>query len=93
MILPLDQLAFGTQRADVHLDDCINTDAAYSLPEKGMVGNHAVFDPAVPDIPSSMINSALSIQKTRPGSKWNVTDKVSDHLSVQSIDAIIGMAT
>ncbi|NMU52565.1 homogentisate 1,2-dioxygenase, partial [Vibrio parahaemolyticus] len=24
-----------------------NTDAAYTLPEKGMVGNHAVFDPAV----------------------------------------------
>ena len=29
-----------------------NTDAAYSLPEKGMVGNHAVFDPAVLEIPS-----------------------------------------
>ena len=28
-----------------------NTDAAYTLPEKGMVGNHAVFDPAVLDVP------------------------------------------
>ena len=29
-----------------------NTDSAYSLPEKGMVGNHAVFDPAVLEVPS-----------------------------------------
>ncbi|EKF9264278.1 homogentisate 1,2-dioxygenase [Vibrio cholerae] len=29
-----------------------NTDAAYALPEKGLVGNHAVFDPAVLDVPS-----------------------------------------
>ncbi|TXZ20294.1 homogentisate 1,2-dioxygenase, partial [Vibrio cholerae] len=29
-----------------------NTDAAYALPEKGLVGNHAVFDPAVLDLPS-----------------------------------------
>lgn len=28
-----------------------NTDAAYTLPEKGIVGNHAVFDPAVLDVP------------------------------------------
>lgn len=28
-----------------------NTDAAYSLPEKGIVGNHAVFDPAVLEVP------------------------------------------
>ncbi|NOH97958.1 homogentisate 1,2-dioxygenase [Vibrio sp. 99-70-13A1] len=28
------------------------TDSAYSLPEKGIVGNHAVFDPAVLEVPS-----------------------------------------
>ena len=28
------------------------TDASYQLPEKGMVGEHAVFDPAVLDVPA-----------------------------------------
>lgn len=37
-----------------------NSDAAYSLPEKGMVGNHAVFDPAVLDVPS--IDEAFKAQ-------------------------------
>jgi homogentisate 1,2-dioxygenase len=29
-----------------------NTDAAYSLPDKGLVGQHAIFDPAVLDVPA-----------------------------------------
>ncbi|MGF1720750.1 homogentisate 1,2-dioxygenase [Vibrio kyushuensis] len=29
-----------------------NSDGAYSLPEKGIVGNHALFDPAVLEVPS-----------------------------------------
>ncbi|MEH0689767.1 homogentisate 1,2-dioxygenase [Vibrio cholerae] len=37
-----------------------NSDASYSLPEKGMVGNHAVFDPAVLDVPS--IDEAFKAQ-------------------------------
>ena len=37
-----------------------NTDAAYTLPEKGMVGNHAVFDPAVLEVPS--IDEAFQAQ-------------------------------
>ncbi len=37
-----------------------NSDAAYSLPEKGIVGNHAVFDPAVLDVPA--IDEAFKAQ-------------------------------
>ncbi|MGI3026904.1 homogentisate 1,2-dioxygenase, partial [Vibrio cholerae] len=37
-----------------------NTDAAYTLPEKGIVGNHAVFDPAVLEVPS--INDEFKAQ-------------------------------
>ncbi|MBA5763020.1 homogentisate 1,2-dioxygenase [Vibrio sp. 404] len=37
-----------------------NSDGAYSLPDKGMVGQHAVFDPAVLDVPA--INKAFKAQ-------------------------------
>ncbi len=37
-----------------------NTDSAYTLPDKGMVGNHAVFDPAVLEVPS--INDKFKAQ-------------------------------
>lgn len=37
-----------------------NTDSAYTLPDKGMVGNHAVFDPAVLEVPS--INDEFKAQ-------------------------------
>ncbi|CAH0539644.1 homogentisate 1,2-dioxygenase [Vibrio marisflavi] len=37
-----------------------NTNASYSLPEKGIVGNHAVFDPAVLEIPD--INDKFKAQ-------------------------------
>ena len=54
-----------------------NTDAAYSLPEKGMVGNHAVFDPAVLDIPS--INDQFRAQYSENQTQVQVKrhDKVS----------------
>ncbi|MGL0925484.1 homogentisate 1,2-dioxygenase [Vibrio vulnificus] len=44
-----------------------NTDAAYSLPEKGLVGNHAVFDPAVLETPSinGQFKAQYSEQETR----------------------------
>ncbi|ELX8648923.1 homogentisate 1,2-dioxygenase [Vibrio vulnificus] len=44
-----------------------NTDAAYSLPEKGLVGNHAVFDPAVLETPSinDQFKAQYSEQETR----------------------------
>ncbi len=37
-----------------------NTDAAYALPEKGIVGQHALFDPAVLEVPS--INARFQAQ-------------------------------
>lgn len=54
-----------------------NTDAAYSLPEKGMVGNHAVFDPAVLEVPS--INDEFRAQYSENRTEVQVKrhDKVS----------------
>ncbi len=51
-----------------------NTDAAYSRAE-GMVGNHAVFDPAVLDIPSSN-DTFRSVFRRWSKFRWNA-DKVS----------------
>ncbi|RJX72961.1 homogentisate 1,2-dioxygenase [Vibrio sinensis] len=44
-----------------------NTDAAYTLPEKGLVGNHAIFDPAALDTPSidSEFKAQYSEQETQ----------------------------
>ncbi|MDF4777209.1 homogentisate 1,2-dioxygenase, partial [Vibrio parahaemolyticus] len=54
-----------------------NTDAAYTLPEKGMVGNHAVFDPAVLETPS--INDQFRAQYSENQTQVQVKrhDKVS----------------
>lgn len=55
-----------------------NTDAAYGLPEKGIVGRHAVFDPAVLDVPS--INDAFKAQYSEQQTQVQV--KRHDHISV-----------
>lgn len=47
-----------------------NTDAAYTLPEKGMVGNHAVFDPAVLEVPS--IDEAFQAQYSEDETRVHV---------------------
>lgn len=44
-----------------------NTGAAYALPEKGIVGQHAVFDPAVLEVPS--INDEFKAQYSEEQTK------------------------
>ncbi|MGF1911415.1 homogentisate 1,2-dioxygenase [Vibrio kasasachensis] len=56
-----------------------NSDGAYSLPEKGIVGQHAVFDPAVLDVPS--INKAFKAQY----SETTTQVKVKRHGDVSTI--------
>ena len=41
------------------------TNGAYQLPEKGLVGNHAIFDPAVLDTPTLMMPLRHNIAKNR----------------------------
>ncbi|MGC9461293.1 homogentisate 1,2-dioxygenase [Vibrio genomosp. F10] len=55
-----------------------NSDGAYSFPEKGIVGNHALFDPAVLQIPS--IDEAFKAQYSEESTK--VVVKRHDSLSV-----------
>lgn len=50
---------------------------SYRLPEKGIVGSHAVFDPAVLDVPA--IDEAFLAQQTE--SEWRVVIKRRDALS------------
>jgi len=48
------------------------TNAAYLLPDKGLVGPHAIFDPAMLDIPA--LDDAFEAQATKPGT-WRVEVK------------------
>ena len=56
------------------------TNNAYSLPEKGMVGRHAVFDPALLDAPT-IDDAFLDQQNEEP---WRVVVKRADALSTVS---------
>ncbi|GAB2659882.1 homogentisate 1,2-dioxygenase [Vibrio panuliri] len=56
-----------------------NSEGAYSLPEKGIVGQHAVFDPAVLDVPE--INTAFQAQY----SESTTQVKVKRHQEVSTI--------
>jgi len=53
------------------------TDSAYQLPEKGMVGNHAIFDPALLATPA--IDDAFRAQQTED--QWQVIIKRLGRLS------------
>ncbi|MCJ2376477.1 homogentisate 1,2-dioxygenase [Vibrio sp. ZSDZ34] len=55
-----------------------NTDSAYSLPEKGLVGQHAIFDPAVLDVPTidELFVSQYSEQATQVHMKRHDTVNV-----------------
>jgi homogentisate 1,2-dioxygenase len=55
-----------------------NTDSAYSLPEKGLVGQHAIFDPAVLDVPAidELFVSQYSEQATQVHMKRHETVNV-----------------
>lgn len=48
------------------------TNSSYQLPEKGLVGEHAIFDPALFDIPA--LNDAFKAQAQQPG-EWAVQIK------------------
>ncbi|RBW66850.1 homogentisate 1,2-dioxygenase [Vibrionales bacterium C3R12] len=47
-----------------------STDGSYSLPEKGMVGHHAVFDPAILEVPS--INDQFKAQYSENTTKVHI---------------------
>ncbi|HWP59574.1 MAG TPA: homogentisate 1,2-dioxygenase [Candidatus Acidoferrales bacterium] len=53
------------------------TDASYQLPEKGIVGEHAVFDPALLDVPA--IDERFRAQQTE--TPWKVVVKRRDALT------------
>ena len=53
------------------------TEAQYQLPDRGMLGNHAIFDPAKLDTPE--INSVFRAQQD--DSEWTVLIKKSDQVS------------
>jgi homogentisate 1,2-dioxygenase len=53
------------------------TNAAYKLPDKGMVGNHAVFDPAMLDVPA--IDDAFKAQQTEES--WRLRIKRREEVS------------
>lgn len=55
------------------------TNGAYQLPEKGLVGPHAIFDPAMLDTP--VIDEAFAQQAEAPG-EWQVEIKRRNALSV-----------
>ena len=54
------------------------TNDSYQLPEKGMVGNHAVFDPAVLETPK--INESFVAQQDE--NEWKVAVKRHNQVSV-----------
>ena len=54
------------------------TNSSYMLPDKGLVGNHAIFDPALLDVPA--IDQAFLAQQSAPG-PWVVEVKRRNQLS------------
>lgn len=52
------------------------TNSSYTLPEKGLVGEHAIFDPAMLDLPR--LDKAFKTQKTSP---WKVRIKRRNEIS------------
>ena len=54
------------------------TNSSYMLPDKGLVGNHAIFDPALLDVPA--IDEAFLAQQSAPG-PWVVEVKRRNQVS------------
>ena len=54
------------------------TNSSYQLPDKGLVGEHALFDPAMLDIPA--LDEAFKAQAAKPG-EWKVLIKRRNALS------------
>ena len=54
------------------------TNSSYMLPDKGLVGNHAIFDPALLDVPA--IDEAFLAQQSTPG-PWVVEVKRRNQVS------------
>ena len=55
------------------------TNSSYQLPDKGLVGEHAIFDPAMLDIPA--IDEAFKAQAARVTQEWQVVIKRRNALS------------
>ncbi|HEX4873153.1 MAG TPA: homogentisate 1,2-dioxygenase [Nevskiaceae bacterium] len=58
--------------APVTLLLCEATGSSYQLPDKGLLGEHAIFDPAMLDLPR--LDEAFQLQAARPG-EWRVRIK------------------
>lgn len=54
------------------------TNSSYQLPDKGLVGEHAIFDPAMLDLPA--LDDAFKTQAAQPG-EWRVVIKRRQQLS------------
>ena len=54
------------------------TNSSYMLPDKGLVGNHAIFDPALLDVPA--VDDAFLAQQSTPG-PWVVEVKRRNQMS------------
>lgn len=55
------------------------TNDSYRLPEKGLVGPHAIFDPGVLQIPK--LDDAFKAQQQKSGKQWRVVIKRREQLS------------
>jgi len=55
------------------------TNSSYQLPDKGLVGEHAIFDPAMLDLPA--IDKAFKAQSSKKGGKWKVRVKRGERIS------------
>lgn len=60
------------------------TNDHYKLPEKGIVGPHAIFDPAVLDVPE--INEQFKAQQADHDHEWQISIKRREQLSTVTYD-------
>jgi homogentisate 1,2-dioxygenase len=60
------------------------------LPEKGLVGPHAIFDPAILDTPPSTTRSSRSSNRASASgaSKSSAAARLDHHVPLQSLDAV-----
>ncbi len=77
IVLPRGTMWRLEPSADTHLLMVEATGSSYVLPDKGMLGPHAVFDPAILDTPA--INDKFKAQQTEE--EWRVVVKSRDLLS------------
>lgn len=77
LVLPRSTMWRIEPSEDVRLLLIEASNSAYQLPEKGLVGPHAIFDPAVLEVPA--IDDAFLAQQDER--EWSVQVKASDEIS------------